>query len=104
MKRSLVIAGGVGILAVAAAVFAMQNPGGQGGLFQATVPPLTIPAGTQVALRLETSLSTKTARVGDRFEATVARDVVVDGQGDHPHARPTVGLGADRSCRLQGHL
>jgi len=91
MKRSLVIAGGVGILAVAAAVFAMQNPGGTGGLFQATVPPLTIPAGTQMALRLDTSLSTKTSRVGDRFEATVAQDLVVDGMTAVPAGATVTG-------------
>ena len=31
-------------------------------------------------------------------------DVVVDGQGDHQHARRALGNGADRSRGLQGHL
>ena len=41
---------------------------------------VTVPAGTAMALTLQTSLSTKTAAVGDRFTARVASPVVVDGE------------------------
>ncbi len=41
---------------------------------------VTLPAGTAVALTLQTSLSTKTAAVGDRFTARVASPVRVSGR------------------------
>jgi hypothetical protein len=37
-------------------------------------------AGTEIQVRLEQSLSSRTARMEDRFEATVVRDVRVDGR------------------------
>jgi hypothetical protein len=39
-----------------------------------------LPVGTDLSVRLENSLSSRTARVEDRFEATVARPVYVDGR------------------------
>ena len=41
---------------------------------------LTLPEGTEVNVRLEQPLSSRTARVEDRFDATVARPVYVDGR------------------------
>ena len=41
---------------------------------------LTLAEGTEVNVRLEQALSSKTARVEDRFDATVARPVYVDGR------------------------
>ena len=41
---------------------------------------LSLPEGTDVSVRLEQPLSSRTARVEDRFEATVARPVYVDGR------------------------
>ncbi|PYP89361.1 MAG: hypothetical protein DMF61_03895 [Blastocatellia bacterium AA13] len=41
---------------------------------------LTVPAGTVIALRMDTYLSSDSSRVGDRFTATVFRPVVVDGR------------------------
>jgi len=41
---------------------------------------LTLPEGTEVSVRLEEALSSRTARLEDRFEATVARPVYVDGR------------------------
>jgi hypothetical protein len=41
---------------------------------------LTLPEGTEVSVRLEQPLSSRSARLEDRFEATVARPVYVDGR------------------------
>jgi hypothetical protein len=40
----------------------------------------SLPEGTELSVRLEQPLSSRTARVEDRFEATVARPVYVDGR------------------------
>jgi hypothetical protein len=41
---------------------------------------VTVPAGTAISLSMTTPLSTKTATAGEAFSATVAEDVVMDGQ------------------------
>jgi len=41
---------------------------------------LTLPENTEVSVRLEQPLSSRTARLEDRFEATVARPVYLDGR------------------------
>jgi hypothetical protein len=40
----------------------------------------TIPAGTRIAVRTDSQISSKSARGGDRFNANLARDLVVDGK------------------------
>jgi hypothetical protein len=40
----------------------------------------TIPAGTHISVRVGQELSSGTAKVGDRFDATLARDLVVSGK------------------------
>ena len=40
----------------------------------------TIPAGTHISVRMGQELSSGTAKVGDRFDATLAHDVVVGGK------------------------
>lgn len=42
--------------------------------------PLIVPAGTRLSAELVTPVSTKTARKGDRIEARVVSDVMVDGK------------------------
>ena len=42
--------------------------------------PVVIPAGTTLSVALNTPLSTKTARKGDRFQAQLTAPVVVDGK------------------------
>src|SRR6266478_2713095 len=42
--------------------------------------PVTVPVGTVVPLRMDTALSSNSARVGDRFTATVFRSVLIDGR------------------------
>lgn len=51
---------------------------------QAPMPPpppavIELPAGTQVRVRLDQGLSSKTSQAGDTFSATVSDDVVVNG-------------------------
>jgi hypothetical protein len=53
---------------------------------------LTIPEGTAVELRLESALSTRTAKVGDRFETTVVRPVFVDGRLALPRGTKVQGV------------
>jgi hypothetical protein len=50
------------------------------GYSRSTGSRLTLPEGTEVSVRLEQPLSSRSARVEDRFEATVARPVYVDGR------------------------
>ena len=40
----------------------------------------TIPAGTHISVRVGQEISSGTAKVGDRFDATLARDLVVGGK------------------------
>src|ERR1044071_2047027 len=49
-----------------------------------TTPPLryfTVPADTIIRVRMDTELSSRTARVGDRFSATVTEPVYGGGSG-----------------------
>lgn len=74
-----VIAGLVALGALS--VYALQNPQRLENLnpVAAMDPRIDVPAGTPMRVRLETSLSTKTASVGDRFTATVAAPVRAGG-------------------------
>jgi peptidoglycan hydrolase-like protein with peptidoglycan-binding domain len=54
---------------------------------------ITVPAGTVIALRLDTHLSSDTSRIGDRFTATVFRSIVVDGRVVIPE-----------STKVEGHV
>ncbi len=78
---------GLGLLG-AVAVYALNNSATPGVVSEvaskvgsaATQPrTVTLPAGTAVAMTLETSLSTKTASVGDRFTARISSPVTVAG-------------------------
>ena len=42
--------------------------------------PIVVPAGTQLTVALDSSLSTKTAKPGDTFEAHLVSDLTVDGR------------------------
>lgn len=50
------------------------------GYRRSTGSRLVLPEGTEVSVRLEQPLSSRSARVEDRFEATVVRPVYVDGR------------------------
>jgi hypothetical protein len=45
-----------------------------------TASPQTIPAGTHISIRVGQEISSGTAKVGDRFDATLARNLVVGGK------------------------
>jgi len=50
------------------------------GYRRSTGTRFSLPEGTEVSVRLEQPLSSRTARLEDRFEATVARPVYLDGR------------------------
>lgn len=54
-------------------------------------PPVTIPADTEIEVRLNRALATNRIVSGDRFSATVADSVVVDGQEVIPAGSPVTG-------------
>jgi peptidoglycan hydrolase-like protein with peptidoglycan-binding domain len=94
MNKVLGIAGRVfGCLGLSAAVLAAQ-----------VGRPVTVPAGTVVPLRMETLLSSESSRVGDNFQATVFRDVEIDGRvaipaGSKVEGRVTSVSRADRKSK-----
>lgn len=49
-------------------------------LFAALAAAQTIPAETKLTVRTVSEISSGTAKVGDRFEATLTRDLVVNGK------------------------
>jgi hypothetical protein len=88
MNKTPWIVGGVVVALIAAGtIYAMQskNNSTDGALALGDNPAaasnsrLVVPQGTTLALSLGTGLSTKTANVGDRFEATFASPVSVGG-------------------------
>jgi hypothetical protein len=65
---------------------------------------VSLPEGTELTVRLEQPLSSRTARVEDRFEATVARPIYVDGRivvpdGSRVQGTVTVAENAERPAR-----
>jgi peptidoglycan hydrolase-like protein with peptidoglycan-binding domain len=54
---------------------------------------VTVPVGTLLPLRMDTYLNSDTSRVGDRFVATVSRDVTIDG-----------GLAVASGSKVEGHV
>ena len=62
---------------------ASSSPGAPASAAQSAPPPpavVNLPAGTQLRVRLDEDLGSKINRPGDSFTATVADDVVVNGQ------------------------
>ena len=82
---------------------ASDKPGVFGGLFQ-TTKPITVPAGTPIRVVLDQALSSAANRPGDRFEASIAEPVVVDGKTVIPHNAHAEGrvVDARESGRLHG--
>lgn len=58
--------------------------------------PLVVPAGTKISAELVTPVSSKTNRRGDRIEARVLADVMVDGKRAIPTGAIVSGTVADR--------
>lgn len=65
---------------------------------------VTIPAGTALKVRTTSTLSTKSARSGDTFEASIADPVVVDGKTVVPAGSAARGIvaDADEGGRVKG--
>lgn len=57
--------------------------------------PVIVPAGTQLTVSLLSDLTSKTAKVGDRFHAAVVNDVMVDGKRAIPAGAHVVGTVTD---------
>jgi hypothetical protein len=73
--------------AAAARAAAQAAPSGQpaGGVYPASPPvpvarPVQVPGGTPIVVTLSSPLSSKTAKIGDAFGATVASNVVANGR------------------------
>jgi hypothetical protein len=85
---------------------AQQAPSGPASAMPAQAPapppPILIPAGTPVRVRLEQSVDTRRNRAGDRFEATLISPVEVDGQVILPRGTPFEGHVTQASP--SGHL
>jgi hypothetical protein len=105
MNKTPWILGGVAVALIAAGtIYAMQsndatpdaaNPGSKAATTSTSVTDsrILVPQGTAFSVSLGTTLATKTSRVGDSFEATMASPVSVDG-------RVAIPAGA----RVGGHL
>jgi hypothetical protein len=98
-KTPWIIGGAVAVVLIAAGtIYAMQagyttpdtatetafpankDAAESGGMTASNKSYIVVPQGTAMALRLESTLATKTASVGDRFQATVASPVQVGGR------------------------
>ncbi len=51
----------------------------------------TIPAGTRLTVRMGSEISSATAKAGDRFDASLARPLVVERQDSGSHRHPGSG-------------
>ena len=66
--------------------------------------PVTLPAGTPIVIRTTAALSTKEAKSGDRFQATLAEPLVVDGVTLAPRGAEVEGVivESDPGGRVKG--
>ena len=81
-KLALILGAAVAVVVAVAVVYATQPKDGTGifALAAAGGSRIEVPQGTALSMRLQTTLSTKTAQVGDRFEAEVSSPVYVNGE------------------------
>jgi hypothetical protein len=70
---------------------------------QAAAAPVTIPAGTSLAIRVDQSISVKTARAGDRFTGEVVNPVA-DGYGNVIIPKLTRVSGVVDAAHKRGHF
>lgn len=101
MNKTTLIIGGVAVALIAAGtIYAMQPkdtavdttfPVGKGAAVSSVPSRILVPEGTVIALTLQTGLATKTTNVGDRFEATVASPVNVNGHLAIPEGTKVTG-------------
>ncbi len=107
MRRSAWITLAVVIaLIIAAAVYAHQarRPGSTLASILPAPATVEVPVGTVLDVRLETGLSTKTARVGDHFDAVVAAPVSVGGETAIPAGAAVTGhlIVAEQPGKIKG--
>lgn len=69
---------------------------------QAAVTQVTVPAGTPVAIRMQTSVSSKTASAGQNFQAVLDEPITVEGKTVAPRGADVTGrvVSAHSSGRL----
>ena len=65
-------------------------------------PPIEIPAGTMVEARIDQTLSTRRSHVGQRFHASLAAPLMVDGQQVIPLGAPIEGTVT--MCKASGRF
>jgi hypothetical protein len=67
-------------------------------------PSVTIGAGTPIKIRTETELSTKSAKTGDSFTATLAEPIVIEGKAIAPRGSRVSGriVESDPGGRVKG--
>src|SRR5215472_1985832 len=61
--------------------------------------PLQIPAGTPIAVRMQSSVSSASAEPGERFEAVLDEPLVIDGRTVAPVGTPVSGRVSQRRNR-----
>lgn len=71
---------------------AADKPGLLSGIFDST-KPVTIPAGTDLTVALDQTISTASSRSGDTFQATLLAPVVIEGKTVFP-----------KDARVTGHV
>jgi len=81
---------------------AAPSPASGGLLNRFTSSPVTVPAGTPVAVRLQANVSSATAISGQEFDAVLEEPLVVNGKTIAPQGTPLVGrvVSARHSGRL----
>ncbi|BDC51753.1 hypothetical protein F183_A40680 [Bryobacterales bacterium F-183] len=68
------------------------------------IAPLVLPAGTRVAVRLNNTLSTKTASAGEAFSGELSQPLTIDGRQIAPRGATVTGVvaSADDGGRVKG--
>ena len=85
-KQTWIVVAIVAALIGVGTIYAMQpkdaavNPTASGGSATSGPSNISVPQGTALAMSLQSTISTKTAQVGDRFQAEVTAPVHVNGQ------------------------
>jgi len=67
-----------------------------------TPPPIQIPADTVIQARIEQTLSTRRSHAGEKFHASLAEPLVIDGQEVLPRGTPMMGTVV--MCKPSGRL
>jgi len=98
MNKNVWIAAAIALVVLGAGTIYAMNakdaaPVGTIATASSTKTNITVPQGTSIPMRLNTTISTKTAQVGDRFQADVSAPVHVSGV-----------LAIPEGSRVSGHV